>query len=62
MKLHPGAVYLHQRQCYLVEEMDTSAHIAWVSPRDPSRIDYYTESREHTQIVLTLEHPKRSLV
>lgn len=52
MKLHPGAVYLNQRQTYFVEELEIAKHIAWVAPVNPKRLDYYTESREHTQVVL----------
>mmetsp|Transcript_32047 Transcript_32047/g.56666 ORF Transcript_32047/g.56666 Transcript_32047/m.56666 type:complete len:1192 (+) Transcript_32047:129-3704(+) len=53
MKLHPGAVFLHQQRAYFVEELDLQARTAWVVPRDPKRIDYYTECREHSQVVLS---------
>jgi len=53
MLVHAGAIYLNQRQTYFVEELDLKAKTAWVVPRDPKRIDYYTESREHSQIVIS---------
>lgn len=52
MRLHPGALYLHQQWAYFVEELDLTKHIAWVIPKNPKQLDYYTESREHAQVVL----------
>lgn len=52
MKLFPGAMYLNQQTSYFVEELDTVQRIAWVVPRDSRRIDYYTEAREHSQLIL----------
>jgi DEAD/DEAH box helicase domain-containing protein len=37
--LHPGAVYLHQGQSYLVQRLDWEAGQAWVRPVE---FDYYT--------------------
>jgi DEAD/DEAH box helicase domain-containing protein len=37
--LHPGAVYLHQGQSYLVQRLDWEAGQAWVRPVE---LDYYT--------------------
>lgn len=53
MRLHPGAVYLNQQTAYFVEELDQNTRIAWVVPRHPRQLDYYTECQEHTQIVLS---------
>lgn len=53
MRLHPGALYLNQRLAYFVEELDLASRIAWVVPKDPKRLDYYTECREHSQVVLS---------
>eukprot|EP00927_Polykrikos_kofoidii_P044160 TRINITY_DN38202_c0_g1_i2.p1 TRINITY_DN38202_c0_g1~~TRINITY_DN38202_c0_g1_i2.p1 ORF type:complete len:1198 (-),score=143.77 TRINITY_DN38202_c0_g1_i2:210-3749(-) len=53
MRLHPGAVYFHQKQAYFVEELDLAKRIAWLKPTDPKRLDFYTECREHSQIVLS---------
>ncbi|CAJ1378386.1 unnamed protein product [Effrenium voratum] len=52
MRLHPGAIYLNQQTSYFVEELDLTKKIAWVIPRDSKKIDYYTECREHSAIIL----------
>ena len=45
--LHPGAVYLHQGDQYVVDELDLVARVAVVHEADP---DYYTQSRDVTDI------------
>ena len=45
--LHPGAVYLHQGDQYLVDELDLVTRVAVVHGADP---DYYTQSRDITDI------------
>ncbi|MGH2595108.1 MAG: DEAD/DEAH box helicase [Actinomycetota bacterium] len=45
--LHPGAVYLHQGEQYLVEELDLVTRVAVVNEADP---DFYTQSRDITDI------------
>jgi DEAD/DEAH box helicase domain-containing protein len=45
--LHPGAVYLHQGEQFLVEELDLVTHVAVVTEADP---DFYTQSRNLTDI------------
>ncbi len=45
--LHPGAVYLHQGDQYLVDELDLVSRVAVVHDADP---DYYTQSRDITDI------------
>lgn len=52
MRLHPGAIYLNQQTSYFVEELDLTKKIAWVIPRDSRKIEYYTECREHSVLVL----------
>jgi DEAD/DEAH box helicase domain-containing protein len=47
--VHPGAVYLHEAQSYLVEELDLEQHIARLRP---AQVDYYTEPRNETTIEL----------
>jgi DEAD/DEAH box helicase domain-containing protein len=47
--VHPGAVYLHQGQQYLVEELDLETHIAWLRP---TRLDYYTRPRSEKTVQL----------
>ena len=45
--LHPGAVYLHQGEQYLVRELDLAGRVALVEEADP---DYYTQARDVTDI------------
>ena len=47
--LHPGAVYLHQGEQFLVRKLDLTARVAAVEEADP---DYYTQARNITDIVI----------
>ncbi|MGD9498462.1 MAG: DEAD/DEAH box helicase, partial [Armatimonadota bacterium] len=38
--VHPGAVYLHAGESYVVQELDLQAQTAWVKRK---RVDYYTQ-------------------
>ena len=49
---HPGAVYLHQGETYLVLSLDLEENVAVVVPADP---DYSTSAREITDIAITEE-------
>ncbi|HET6698089.1 MAG TPA: DEAD/DEAH box helicase [Nocardioidaceae bacterium] len=49
---HPGAVYLHQGETYLVESLDLDEHVAVVTRADP---DYSTSAREVTDIAIVAE-------
>ena len=46
-QVHPGAIYLHQGESYLIKELDLARHIAWAEPRSA---DYYTQSMDITDI------------
>ena len=46
-QLHPGAIYLHQGDAYLVNSLDLSSRIAYVKPNDGT---YYTQTRDVTDI------------
>jgi DEAD/DEAH box helicase domain-containing protein len=48
--VHPGAVYLHQGESYLVDSLDFDAGVAFVHAEDPG---YTTFARELTDIVVT---------
>jgi DEAD/DEAH box helicase domain-containing protein len=48
--LHPGAVYLHQGESYLVDSLEPEGGIAFVHPEDPG---YATFARELTDIEVT---------
>ena len=46
---HTGAVYLHQGETYLVEQLDLTDSVALVCPADP---DYSTSAREVTDLTV----------
>ena len=56
--VHPGAVYLHQGEAYLVEQLDQEEQVASVRPAD---VGYYTEPREITHITILAERAARTL-
>ena len=47
--VHPGAVYLHEAQSYLVEKLDLENKIAHLNRQDG---DYYTEPRRESSVAL----------
>jgi DEAD/DEAH box helicase domain-containing protein len=47
VQVHPGAIYLHQGEQHEVVELDLDRHVALVRP---SEADYYTQSRDVTDI------------
>ena len=46
-QLHPGAIYLHHGEPYLVKELDLDSRIATVEPNDGA---FYTQTRDTTDI------------
>jgi DEAD/DEAH box helicase domain-containing protein len=55
--VHRGAIYLHQGQQYLVEELDLQARVALVRPTED---DFYTQARDVTDIrILEVERKGR---
>ncbi|MBA7636182.1 hypothetical protein ES703_43797 [subsurface metagenome] len=46
-QIHPGAIYLHQGESYLVTELDLNGHTACV---EPTTVTYYTQTKELTDI------------
>lgn len=48
--VHPGAVYLHQGETYVVDDLDFEAAVAFVHAEDPG---YTTHARELTDITVT---------
>lgn len=49
-QVHPGAVYLHQGEVYLVDSLDLAGGVAFVHGEDPG---YSTFARELTDIAVT---------
>ena len=47
--VHPQAVYMHEAQTYLVEELDLTQNIARLAPK---ALDYYTRPRTETTVEL----------
>jgi DEAD/DEAH box helicase domain-containing protein len=45
--LHPGAVYLHQGEQYLVDRLDLTGRVAVVEAADP---DFFTQARDITDV------------
>jgi len=57
-QLHPGAVYLHYGEQYLVEELDLVSKTAYVSAKE---VPYHTQCRDTTDIqVLRILREKRA--
>ncbi len=42
-QIHPGAIYLHQGEAYLVTKLDLTNHLAYAEPTTAS---YYTQTKE----------------
>jgi len=54
-QIHPGAIYLHQGESYLITELDLVRHTAAAIPIS---VNYYTQTKEITDIrVATLTYP-----
>ena len=47
LQIHPGAIYLHQGESYLITELDQVRRIAMAIP---ATVDYYTQPRDFTDI------------
>jgi DEAD/DEAH box helicase domain-containing protein len=56
--LHPGAVYLHLGEQYLVEELDLVRRVATVRTADP---DFYTQARDVTDIEVVGERARTTV-
>ena len=58
MRVHPGAIYLHRGEPYLVTELDMDTGIAYARPVDA---DYYTQVRERNDVHIVRSLEARSL-
>ncbi|MDD5667941.1 MAG: DUF1998 domain-containing protein, partial [Actinomycetota bacterium] len=54
--VHPGAVYLHQGESYLVEELDLERMVALVRDED---LDFYTNPMDNTDVSVLAEEMRR---
>jgi len=56
-QIHPGAIYLHQGESYLVTRLDLTSHTAYAEPTEAS---YYTQTKEidELHIVRQVRHRK----
>ncbi len=54
-RVHPGAIYMHQGESYLVTALDLSKGQATLTP---ARVDYYTQTHERseTSIIRSIRH------
>jgi len=57
-QLHPGAVYLHQGETYLVEDLDLAGRRAYARPAE---VNYYTQVKDLTTISLVRPLRTRTL-
>jgi DEAD/DEAH box helicase domain-containing protein len=55
---HPGAVYLHEGEQYLVEDLDLEAHLARLQPVS---LDYYTQARSESTVELVSESARAAM-
>jgi len=46
-QIHPGAIYLHQGESYLITDLDLRSHTAFAKPVE---VNYYTQTKELTDI------------
>ncbi|MFH0914496.1 MAG: DEAD/DEAH box helicase [Chloroflexota bacterium] len=49
-QVHPGAVYLHQGESYLITKLDLMGHTAFA---EPTAVPYYTQARDLTDLRVT---------
>jgi DEAD/DEAH box helicase domain-containing protein len=56
-QIHPGAIYLHQGESYLVKELDIENRVAVVEPTD---VPYYTQTKELIDIRILKTERERS--
>ncbi|MDR7431257.1 MAG: DUF1998 domain-containing protein [Armatimonadota bacterium] len=57
-QVHPGAVYLHQGETYVVRQLDLEGRVARVRRQD---VDYYTEARTVTDLEIRQVRARRPL-
>ena len=56
-QVHPGAIYIHQGESYLVSELDLAGRTAYARPTTAT---YYTQTKELTDLHITREIRSKS--
>lgn len=56
--VHPGAIYMHETQQYLVQELDLENRIARLAPVG---LDYYTEAQQQSEIQITTQQAQAAV-
>ncbi len=57
-QVHPGAIYLHQGESYLVNDLDLLSHTAYALPTDAH---YYTQSKDLTELdIIQIKEQKKA--
>ncbi len=56
-QVHPGAIYLHQGDTYLVTKLDLESRTAYV---EPAEVNYYTRTTELSDLRIIKEHQRQT--
>lgn len=57
-QIHPGAIYLHQGEAYLVNRLDITNHTAYV---EPTTATYYTQTKDITDLHIVKTNNSRTI-
>jgi DEAD/DEAH box helicase domain-containing protein len=57
-QVHPGAIYLHQGESYLITRLDLTNRVAYA---EPTRANYYTETKEIHDLRIEKVRASRSI-
>jgi DEAD/DEAH box helicase domain-containing protein len=57
-QIHPGAIYLHQGDAYIITELDLLSHTACARPVDA---DYYTQTKDITDLSILQVSQRREV-
>ncbi|MFA4836327.1 MAG: DEAD/DEAH box helicase [Dehalococcoidia bacterium] len=57
-EIHPGAVYLHQGESYLITELNLVSHMAYARPSDGH---YYTQTKDITELKIVKASGQKSI-
>ena len=56
-QVHPGAIFLHQGDTYLVSELNLEKRVAYV---EPAEVNYYTRTTELSDLKILKEHGRQT--